>query len=94
MASVQVNRQRLEETMYVVFSQLLYLWGLEKQRGRGFILIMQREGEKPQKEELLWGAIKVVQRELNAELLYLELPTYLSLLGCKNVYGLQKIASY
>ena len=48
MASVQVNRQRLEETMYVVFSQLLYFWGLEEQRGRGFML-MQREGEKPQK---------------------------------------------
>ena len=93
MASVQVNRQRLEETMYVVFSQLLYFWGLEEQRGRGFML-MQREGEKPQKEELLWGAIKVVQWELNAELLYLELPTYLSLLGCKNVYGLYKIPSY
>ena len=55
-------------------------------------MLMQREGEKPQKEELL--AIKVVQWELNAELLYLELPTYLSLLGCKNVYGLYKIPSY
>ena len=58
MACVQVNRQGLEETMYVAFSQLLYLCDLEEQRGRGFNVIIQREGEKPQKEELLREAIK------------------------------------
>ena len=58
MAWVQVNRQRLEETMYVAFSQLLYLWDLEEQRGRGFNVIIRREGEKPQKEELFMGSHK------------------------------------
>ena len=33
----QVNRERLEETMYVVLSELFYLWDLEEQRSRGFL---------------------------------------------------------
>ena len=59
------------------------MWDLEEQRGRGFKVIIQREREKPQKEELLWGAIEKLPRELVTELLYLELPAYLILLWCK-----------
>ena len=51
----------------------------------GCNVIIRREGEKPQKEELLLGSIKKLPRELTTELLYLESPTYLSLLWCKNI---------
>ena len=33
--------------MYVALSQLLNLWDLEEQRGRGFKVIRRREGKKP-----------------------------------------------
>ena len=74
--------------MYVAFSQLLYLWDLEEQRGRGFNVIIRREGEKPQKDEILWGAIKNLPTELTTELLCLESPIYFSLLWCENIYAL------
>ena len=66
----QVNRQRLEETMYVP------LWDLEDQRGRGFLnLSFRGKGKSHKQEELLWGTIKKLPKELTTELLYLELPT-------------------
>ena len=61
---------------------------MEEQRGRGFNVIIRREGEKPQKEKILWGAIKNLRTELTTELLYLESPTYFSLLWCENIYAL------
>ena len=54
----QVNRQRLDETMHVALSKLLYLWDLEEQRVRGFKVIIWREGEKPQTRETFTGAHK------------------------------------
>ena len=42
-------------------------------------------------EDLLWGAIKKLPKELTTELLYLELPTNFSLLWCKNIHALHKI---
>ena len=65
------------------------------EKGRGFIVIIRREGEKQQKqEELLRGSIKNLPRELTIELLYLELPTYFSLLWYKKIDTLQKIPSH
>ena len=90
----QVNRQRLEETMYVALSWLLCLWDLEEQRGRGYKFIIRREEETPQQEELSWNPIKELHMELTTELLYLELPTYFSLLWCNKIYELHKIPSY
>ena len=65
------------------------------ERGKGFIVIIRREGEKQQKqEELLRGSIKILLRALTTELLYLELPTYFSLLWYKKIDTLQKIPSH
>ena len=49
----QVNRLGVEETIYVALSYLLYLWDLEEQRGKGFRVIIRREGEKPQRRKVL-----------------------------------------
>ena len=70
------------------------MWDLEEQRGRGYKFIIRREEETPQQEELLWNPIKELPMELTTELLYLELPTYFSLLWCNKIYELQKIPSY
>ena len=51
----QVNRLRVEETMYVALSLFLYLWDLEEQWGKGFKVIIWMEGEKLQRGEFLWG---------------------------------------
>ena len=69
----QVNRQKSEETMYVACHNL---WNLEEQRGRGFLnLSYGGKGKSHKQEELLWGAIKKLPKELTTELFYLELPT-------------------
>ena len=71
------------------------LWDLEEQRGRGFLnLSYGGKGKSHKQEELLWGAIRELPRELTTELLYLELPAYFSLLWCKKIYALHKIPSY
>ena len=72
------------------------LWDLEEQRGRVFFnLSYGMKGKSHKQEELLWRvAIKKLPRELTTELLYLELPTYFSLLWCKNIYALDEIPSY
>ena len=55
------------------------LWDLEEQRGRGFLnLSYGGKGKSHKQEELLWGAIKKLPKELTTELLYLELPTILA----------------
>ena len=36
----QVNRQKLEETMYIALSLLLYLWDQEEQRGRDYLKLV------------------------------------------------------
>ena len=55
----QKNRQRLEETIFVTLSYLLYLWDLEEQRGSGFkFIIIQREGGKPQTRGTFMGRLK------------------------------------
>ena len=61
---------------------------------RGLKLSYRGKGKNHKQEDLLWGAIKRLPRELATELVYLELPTYLSLLWCKKIYALHKIPSY
>ena len=71
------------------------LWDLEEQRGRGFLnLSYGGKGKSHKQEELLWGAIRELPRELTTELLYLELPAYFSLLWCKKIYALHKVPTY
>ena len=60
------------------------LWDLEEQRGRGFLnLSYGGKGKSHKQEELLWGAIKKLPKELTTELLYLELPTISASYGVK-----------
>ena len=58
------------------------LWDLEEQRGRCFLNLYGGKG-KNHKQELLWGAIKILTKELTTELLYLELPTISASCGVK-----------
>ena len=58
------------------------LWDLEEQRGRCFLNLYWGKG-KNHKQELLWGAIKILTKELTTELLYLELPTISASCGVK-----------
>ena len=77
---------KLEETVYVALSYLLYLWDPEKQRGsKGFFkVIMWREGEKPQTKGMFMGRHKKkLTKELTTELLYLVLPTISASSGVK-----------
>ena len=51
---------------------------------RGFLNLSYRgKGKSHKQEELLWGAIKKLPKELTTELLYLELPTILASCGVK-----------
>ena len=70
-----VNRQWLEETMYVFLSKWLYLWDLEEQRGREFKVIMRREGENPQTKGTFIGCHTTIQSQTK----FLEHPFLLSL---------------
>ena len=80
-AQGQVNRQRLEETMQFPCHNL---WDLEKQTGRGILnLSYGGKGKSHKQEELSWGAIKKLPKELTNELLYLELPTISASCGVK-----------
>ena len=58
---------------------------LEEQTRRGFFNLSYGGKEKSHKqEELLWGAIKKLPKELTTELLYLELPTISASCGVKS----------
>ena len=75
----------------------IYLLDLEEQRGRGFKVVIWREGKRPQTRGTLMGRHKKTShREMttDTELLYLELPAYFSLLWCKKIYAIHKIPSY
>ena len=75
----QVNRQRLEETMYVAFGT----WR-SKEVVRSFLnLSYGGKGKNHKQEERLWGSIKKLPKELTTELLYLELPTISASCGVK-----------
>ena len=57
---------------------------LEEKRGRVFLnLSYAGKGKIHKQEELLWGAIKKLFKELTTELLYLELPTISASCGVK-----------
>ena len=73
----QVNRQSLLPCHN--------LWDLEEQIGaRGFLNLSYRGKRKSHKqEELLWGAIKKLPKELTTELHYLELPIISASCGVK-----------
>ena len=59
------------------------LWDLQEQRGKGFFNLSYRGKGKSHKQELLWGAIKKLPKELTTELHYLELPTISASCGVK-----------
>ena len=72
-----------------------YICGIWKSKEvEGLKLSYGEKGKSHKQEDLLWGAIKNLPKELTTELLYLELPTYFSLLWCKKIYALHKIPSY
>ena len=63
------------------------LLDLEEPRGRGFLnLLYGGKGKSCKQEELLWGAIKELPKELTTELLYLELPTISA--SCSVIYDI------
>ena len=68
------------------------LWDLEEQRGRGFLNLSYGGKGKRHKQELLWGAIKKLLKELTTELHCLELPTLKASCGVKRY--MYKIPSY
>ena len=60
------------------------LWDMKEQRGRDFLnLSCGGKGKSHKQEELLWGAIKKLPKELTTELLYLELLTISASCGVK-----------
>ena len=61
--------------MYAALSQLLYLWDLEEQRGRGVKVIVWREAEggKPQNQ---MGGGGTFYGAVDPSSILLELPTY------------------
>ena len=60
------------------------LWYLAEQRSRGFLnLSYGVKGKSHKQEELLWGVIKKLPKELITELLCLELPTITASFGVK-----------
>ena len=72
-----------------------YICGSWKSKKVGGLKLSYRgKGKSHKQKELLWGAIKKPPRELTTELLYLELPTYFSLLQCKTIYTLYKEDSF
>ena len=54
----------------------------------GLMLSYGGKGKSHKKRNFLWGATKKLPCELTVGLLYLESPTYFSLLWCKNIYAL------
>ena len=59
-------------------------WDLEEQGGRGFLNLSYGGKRKSHKqEELSWGSIKKLPKELTTDLLYLELPTISITCGVK-----------
>ena len=59
------------------------LWDLEEERGSGFLNLSYGGKGKSHKQELLWGAIKKLPKELTTELHCLELPAILASSGVK-----------
>ena len=89
----QVNRLGVEETMYVAFSLLLYLWDLEKQKGKGFkVIIWRGKGKSHKEREFLWGPQKTTQG-VDPSTSLSELPTYFSHFWCKKIYAQHSIPS-
>ena len=99
-AWVQVNRQRLEETVCMLPFHGCYIWGTWRskevrfnggaKRGEqiGGLMLSYGGKGKATKRGTFMGSHKKIPRELTTELLYLELPTYFSLLWCNNIYAL------
>ena len=59
------------------------LWDLEEQRSRGFLNLPYVGKGKSHKQELLWGTIKKLPKDMTTELHCLELPTISALCGVK-----------
>ena len=67
---------------------------LEEQRGRGFLnLSYGGKGKSHKQEELLWGAIKKLPKELTTELHCLELPTITASCGVKTFESIFPLGS-
>ena len=60
----------------------------------GLMLSYGGKGKSRKKRNFLWGATKKLPWELTIGLLYLESPTYFSLLWCKNIYALPTYNSF
>ena len=60
---------------------------------RGLKLSYGGKGKSHKQEEFSWDSIKELPRELTTELIYLELPTYFSLLSCETIHTLHMIHS-
>ena len=70
------------------------LWDLEEQRGRSFLnLSYGGKGKSHKQEELLWGAIKKLPKELTTELHCLELPTITASCGVKKFESIFPLGS-
>ena len=71
-----------------------YICGIWRSKEIGALKFYRIKGEMHKQKELLWGVIKKLPMKLDTELLYLELPTYFSLLRFERIYVLHKIPSY
>ena len=86
-AWVQVNRQRLEETVCKLPFHNCYICGTWRSKEVGGLMLSYGGKGKATKRGTFMGSHKKIPRELTTELLYLELPTYFSLLRCNNIYA-------
>ena len=86
-AWVQVNRQRLEETVCKLPFHSCYICGTWRSKEVGGLMLSYGGKGKATKRGTFMGSHKKIPRELTTELLYLELPTYFSLLRCNNIYA-------
>ena len=82
----QVNRQRLEETMYLPCHSCYIYCETWRDKEVGFFLKLSYGGKgksHKQEEEFLWDAMKKLPKEFTTELLYLKLPTISSSCGVR-----------
>ena len=75
-AWVQVNRQRLEETVCKLPFHNCYICGTWRSKEVGGLMLSYGGKGKATKRGTFMGSHKKIPRELTTELLYLELPTY------------------
>ena len=90
----QVNRQRLEETMYVALSCLLYMWDLGEQEVGGWKLSYWGKGKIHRKGNFHGTSLKKTTQEVDHWTTLSRITYLFSLSWCKKVYALHNIPSY